>query len=138
LLGVLALWQPIAGEVYRVTGWRALLHAAAQLGGLWLIARAVARIDPLELAGIKPESESGPLQIAGPYGWVRHPVYLGWLLAAFGAAHMTGNRLAFAAISAAYLLIAVPWEERSLRRAFGESYERYQRAVRWRIIPFVY
>jgi protein-S-isoprenylcysteine O-methyltransferase Ste14 len=138
LLCVLALWQPIAGDVYHVTGWRAILHAVVQLSGLWLIARSVARIDPLELAGIKPESESGPLQIAGPYRWVRHPLYLGWVIAVFGAAHMTGNRLAFAAISTAYLLAAIPWEERSLRRTFGDSYARYQGAVRWRIVPFVY
>jgi len=32
----------------------------------------------------------------------------------------------------------VPWEERSLVRAFGDDYVRYQRDVRWRIIPFIY
>lgn len=138
LLGVLASWQPVAGDVYDVTGWRVFLHAAVQLGGVWLISRSVARIDPLELAGIRPESRGGALQIAGPYRWVRHPLYLGWLLAVFGAAHMTGNRLAFAAISTAYLVAAIPWEERSLRRTFGQSYERYQRTVRWRLVPFVY
>ena len=41
------------------------------------------------------------LQISGPYRLVRHPLYLGWLLAVFGAAHMTGDRLMFAAISPA-------------------------------------
>src|ERR1700694_2047910 len=56
LLIVLALWQPVAGRVYAVTGWRALAHAAVQLSGVWLIARSVAQIDPLELAGIKPAS----------------------------------------------------------------------------------
>jgi protein-S-isoprenylcysteine O-methyltransferase Ste14 len=60
------------------------------------------------------------------------------VLAVFGAAHMTGDRLAFAVTSSLYLVIAVPWEERSLRKAFGEDYARYVRAVRWRIIPFVY
>ena len=37
-----------------------------------------------------------------------------------------------------YLAVAIPWEERSLVRAFGDSYERYQRQVRWRILPYVY
>ena len=138
LLVVLALWQPIAGHPYTVTGWRSIVHAAVQLGGIWLIARAVAKIDALELAGIRPASGSDSLQIAGPYRWVRHPLYLGWLLAVFGAADMTADRLAFAAITTVYLLIAIPWEERSLRRIFGEPYARYQQAVRWRIIPYVY
>jgi methanethiol S-methyltransferase len=138
LLLVLALWEPVDGDAYRITGWGAWALGALQLSGLWLIARAVARIDPLELAGIKPESARGELQVAGPYGWVRHPLYLGWALAVFGAAHMTGSRLLFAAISTAYLVVAVPFEERSLRRAFGEEYARYQRDVRWRILPFVY
>lgn len=139
LLVVLALWQPIAaGDAWAVTGWRAVVHASVQLGGVWLIARSVATIDPLELAGIKPPSGSDSLQIAGPYRWVRHPLYLGWLLAVFGAAHMTADRLTFAAITSAYLFVAIPWEERSLLRMFGEPYARYQRTVRWRIIPYVY
>ena len=138
LLVVLSLWQRVAGDVYIVTGWRAIAHAAVQLSGLWLIARSVAKIDPLELAGIKPASGSDSLQIAGPYRWVRHPLYLGWLLAVLGAAHMTADRLTFAALTTGYLLVAIPWEERSLLRTFGESYARYQRLVRWRIVPYLY
>jgi protein-S-isoprenylcysteine O-methyltransferase Ste14 len=138
LLLVLALWQPIAGTVYAVAGWRVVAHAAVQVAGIWLIARSVSEIDPLELAGIKPPSGSDSLQFGGPYRWVRHPLYLGWLLAVFGAAHMTANRLAFASITTAYLLVAIPWEERSLRRLFGEPYARYQQTVRWRVIPFLY
>ena len=46
--------------------------------------------------------------------------------------------MAFAVITSMYLVVAVPWEERSLVRSFGEDYVRYQRQVRWRIIPFVY
>jgi methanethiol S-methyltransferase len=138
LLMVLACWQPIAGEAYGVTGWRAVAHAAVQVGGLWLITRSVATIDPLELAGIKPTSGHNALQITGPYRWVRHPLYLGWLLAVFGAAHMTADRLTFAVITTAYLWVAIPWEERSLLRMFGEPYARYQQTVRWRIIPYVY
>ena len=78
------------------------------------------------------------LQFRGPYRWVRHPLYLGWLLATFGPAHMTGDRLVFAAISLFYLVIAVPFEERSLIDTFGEPYRRYRELVRWRIVPYVY
>jgi methanethiol S-methyltransferase len=142
LLAVLVLWQRVDGDVYRVDGWRAVVHAAVQIAGIWLIARSVARIDALELAGIRaaPAGSSEPtdLQIAGPYRWVRHPLYLGWVLAVFGAAHMTADRLTFAAITTGYLILAVPWEERALRRTFGAQYERYQRTVRWRMVPYVY
>ena len=138
LLIVCLLWQPVGGDVYFVTGWRALAHAGVQLGGVWLIARAVGTIDPLELAGIHRPIASAMLQITGPYRWVRHPLYLGWLLAVLGTAHMTGDRLLFAAMSSIYLLAAIPWEERSLVRTFGQQYEDYKRQVRWRVVPFVY
>ena len=138
LIVVCLAWRPIGGDLYDTPGFGAVAHAAIQLTGVWIIARAVARIDPLELAGIRPPSASGGLQTSGVYRWVRHPVYLGWVLAVFGAAHMTGDRLAFAVITTAYLVVAVPWEERSLMRTFGEDYAQYVREVKWRMIPFIY
>ena len=138
LMLVCLAWQPIGGDLYHAAGVRAVLHAIVQLCGVWLIARSVARIDPLELAGIRTATGISSLQIEGPYRLVRHPLYLGWILALFGTGHLTGDRLAFAAISSIYLLVAVPWEERSLMQSFGEDYARYAREVRWRVIPFVY
>jgi protein-S-isoprenylcysteine O-methyltransferase Ste14 len=138
LIAVCVLWQPIGGEIYDDAGVLAFAHAAVQIAGLWLIVRAVARIDPLELAGIHPPRTDDALQTAGPYRWVRHPLYLGWVVMVFGAAHMTRDRLAFAALTTIYLAVAVPWEERSLERTFGDAYVRYRRVVRWRIVPFIY
>jgi len=138
LLVVCALWQPVGGSVYQATGWRAVAHVCVQLAGVWFIARSVRIIDPLELAGIRRRSASEALQITGPYRWVRHPLYLGWLMAVFGTAHMTGDRLTFAATSSIYLFVAIPWEERALVRTFGKKYEDYKRQVRWRVVPFVY
>jgi protein-S-isoprenylcysteine O-methyltransferase Ste14 len=138
LMLVCALWRPIGGELYRVTGFAAVALAAVQLAGVWITARGVARIDPLELAGIRPASASQGLQVTGPFRWVRHPLYLGWVLMVFGAAHMTGDRLAFAVITTIYLVVAIPWEERSLLKIFGEEYTRYMRNVTWRMIPFIY
>src|SRR5215510_6028235 len=123
LIAVCLLWQPIGGDLYNAPSALAIVLALVQLLGVGIIARAVARIDPLELAGIRTEDEAaskrataGPsaLQITGPYRLVRHPIYLGWIVIVFGAAHMTGDRLAFAAISSSYLIVAIPWEERSL------------------------
>jgi protein-S-isoprenylcysteine O-methyltransferase Ste14 len=138
LMLVCVLWRPIGGEIYHATGIRAIAHAAIQIAGVWITARGVARIDPLELAGIRPAAGTERLQVTGPYRWVRHPLYLGWMLAVFGTAHMTGDRLAFAAITTIYLVVAIPWEERSLLKSFGDDYARYVRDVTWRMIPFIY
>jgi protein-S-isoprenylcysteine O-methyltransferase Ste14 len=141
LIAVIALWQPVGGTLYAVDGPRAFLHAALQIAGVLLIARAVSGLDPLELAGIRrarATTTPEPLQISGPYRYVRHPLYLGWMLALFGSAHMTGDRFAFAALTSLYLVIAIPWEERSLRNTFGDDYARYAARVRWRVLPFVY
>jgi len=137
-IAVCACWAPVGGELYRISGPWALANAAVQLYGIWLIGQSVRGIDPLELAGIRRERARGPLQIGGPYALVRHPLYFGWVLAVFGAAHMTGDRFAFAMLTTLYLVIAVPWEERSLVTSFGEDYRRYARRVRWRIVPFIY
>ena len=138
LIGVCAVWQPVGGEIYRINGWQAIALALVQLAGVLIIAGAVRAIDALELAGIRHHASDDSLQFRGPYRWVRHPLYLGWLLATFGPAHMTGDRLVFAAISLFYLVIAVPFEERSLIGTFGEPYLRYRELVRWRIVPYVY
>jgi methanethiol S-methyltransferase len=131
-------WQPIGGEAYHVRGWLAVAHAIVQIAGVLIVASAVRTIDALDLAGIRSHSASETLQIAGPYRWVRHPLYLGWLLATFGPAHMTGDRLFFAGISAFYLILAIPLEERSLGANLGAAYASYQKQVRWRIVPYVY
>ena len=128
----------MAASCTRHTGWIGAGHVVVQLLGVWIIAQSVRAIDALELAGIRSQSDAAGLQVAGPYRLVRHPLYLGWILVVFGAALMTGDRLAFAAITTLYLVLAIPWEERSLRAAFGSDYERYMRHVRWRMIPFIY
>jgi protein-S-isoprenylcysteine O-methyltransferase Ste14 len=138
LILVCAAWRPVGGHLYEASGAGAASLIVVQLAGIWIIARAVARIDPLELAGIRPVSTDDPLQTSGVYGWVRHPIYLGWTLAVFGTPHMTGDRLTFAAVSTLYLALAVPFEERSLARSFGEEYVRYRGAVKWRMLPFIY
>jgi protein-S-isoprenylcysteine O-methyltransferase Ste14 len=135
-IGVIAGWQAIGGLLFHTTAWLMVV----QLTGFILSWRSVRAIDPLELAGIRAAAgdASAGLQTGGPYRLVRHPLYLGWVLMVFGAARMTGDRLAFAAMTTAYLLVAIPWEERSLERSFGEAYRRYKTQVRWRVFPFVY
>jgi protein-S-isoprenylcysteine O-methyltransferase Ste14 len=137
LVLVCVLWQPVAGTVYAVEGGARWLFYALQFLGLHLIVRAAGFIDPFELAGIRQAQRQDAVvfRTDGPFGLVRHPIYLGWLLMTFATPTMTINRLLFASISSAYLVVAIPWEERSLAVAFGDRYRAYQASVRWRLIP---
>jgi protein-S-isoprenylcysteine O-methyltransferase Ste14 len=134
-------WQPVPGMVYARGGWSALPHWVAVIAGGVLTWRAAAVLDPLELAGIRQargDDRAPAFRLVGPYRWVRHPIYLGWMLIVFGVPEMTRTRLTFAVLSSAYLLIAIPFEERSLERDFGETYRAYRRAVPWRVMPLVW
>jgi protein-S-isoprenylcysteine O-methyltransferase Ste14 len=51
---------------------------------------------------------------------------------------MNGTRFVFAATSTLYLVAAIPFEERDLRRTFGDAYRLYSDKVRFKIIPGVY
>lgn len=145
-IAVCALWRPVPGVLYQLDGpWRWLGHAV-QLAGIVLTVRASAAIDMLDLAGVRQvrRARSGvaaphvPLETRGLYGFVRHPLYFAWVLIVFGAPAMTATRAVFAAVSTAYLALAIPLEERSLIEIFGADYERYRRQVRWRMLPGVY
>jgi protein-S-isoprenylcysteine O-methyltransferase Ste14 len=140
-VAVCALWRDVPGAAYRHAGLWAVPHWIAVGLGAWLIMRSTGVIDPLDLAGIRQASRAQTppgFRVVGPYHLVRHPIYLGWLLLVFGVPHMTATRLAFAAISSAYLVVAIPFEERSLIETFGDEYRRYQQLVRWRLIPGVW
>src|SRR5262245_58961194 len=77
LIAVCLLWKPIGGELFDVHGSGAVVLTMVQLAGIAVIARAVAAIDPLELAGIRPSSAATSLQVGGVSRVVRHPLYLG-------------------------------------------------------------
>jgi protein-S-isoprenylcysteine O-methyltransferase Ste14 len=139
LTGLCLWWRPVGGSVYQFAGLAAGPFLLVQATGVWLVSKAVRAIRALELAGIeRPGAQPDELQITGPYRLVRHPLYLGWVLLVCATPHMTGDRLLFAVATAAYIAVAIPWEERDLTRDFGDRYRRYQGAVRWRLVPFVY
>src|SRR5262249_25221153 len=63
------------------------------------------------------------------YRYVRHPLYVGWLLAFWCAPVMTIAHLFFAVMTTAYILVAIRFEEADLTAAHGEEYLRYQEEV---------
>lgn len=158
---VCLLWRPAPALVYELSGAAAWGATAARVLGVWLTLEAAARIDPRELAGLRQawtfgdrsdrgrdsipsptspiaDASASPLVARGGYGLVRHPIYLGWILMVWGVPVMSAGRLTFAAVSTLYLLLAIPFEERSLHARFGPAYAGYARIVRWRVIPGVY
>ena len=140
-IAVCALWQPVPGVAWDVDGPARWLLWALQAAGVWLTLRSAAILDIRELAGLtSPNRPTRPTEYrsSGPYGWVRHPIYSGWFLLVFAVSPMTMTRLTFAVVSCAYLLIAIPLEERSMRASTPGAYERYMQRVKWRLCPGVY
>ena len=138
LMAMCLLWQPIGGELYRAHGLVAALLWLAQVAGLVVSLVAVGRISVRELGGLADPRPSEALEYSGLYGFVRHPLYLGWVLLFIPVPTLTGDRLLFAVVSTVYILIAMPFEEAGLVAHFGDRYREYRRAVRWRLIPYIH
>ena len=159
LIGVCYNWRPVPGVAWQVSSPWIWGIRGVQLAGIWLTLRGAAVIDGFELAGVRqtltPKAQfptpkntaatAWELEVGrwesrteGPYGWVRHPIYLGWILVVFSVGTMTMTRLVFAGISTVYLLIAIPFEERTIRAQSSGGYDDYSRRVRWKLIPGLY
>ena len=63
------------------------------------------------------------------YKWVRHPLYLGFILAFWATPEMTAGHLLLAAGISIYILIAIRYEETDLIHLFGKDYELYREQV---------
>jgi methanethiol S-methyltransferase len=140
LLLILLFWQwrPMGGIVWDVqneTG-RIVLYAMYAFGWLTVLT-ATFLINHFDLFGLRQvflywrgnEYAPIPFRTPGPYNYVRHPLYVGWLFAFWSTPTMTAAHLVFAIATTAYILLAIQFEERDLVRFYGKTYRDYKKRV---------
>lgn len=137
LLLLFAKWQPMGGVIWDAgnSTTRVVLYATFALGWITVLA-ATFLINHFDLFGMRqvwlhligrPYTQ---LKFGTPflYRYVRHPLYVGWLLVFWSAPVMTSAHLLFAVMTTAYILIAIQFEERDLVRIHPE-YATYKQQV---------
>lgn len=123
LIALFVFWRPIGGVIWDVQqpAARGLLYAVFAAG--WLIVLiSTFLINHFDLFGLRQVwlyfrgREHTHLKFAtpGPYRFVRHPLYVGWLLGFWATPTMTASHLLFAALTTVYILSAIRLEERDL------------------------
>ncbi|OAI52375.1 hypothetical protein AYO46_05610 [Betaproteobacteria bacterium SCGC AG-212-J23] len=132
-------WRPIAEPVL----WR--IENPVAVNAIWAIfwlgwgvlLLATFLINHFELFGLRqvfsrltgreiPEAE---FRTPFLYRYVRHPIYLGFVLGMWAAPVMTAGHLLFAAGGTGYILVGIWFEERDLVAQFGDRYRRYREQV---------
>jgi protein-S-isoprenylcysteine O-methyltransferase Ste14 len=137
LVLLFAQWRPIPAVVWRAEGGLAGVLTAIHFAGFGLVLASTFLIDHFELFGLKQvfaRLTGRPLPapvFRTPlfYKRVRHPIYLGFLLAFWAAPTMTAGHLLFAVATTGYILIGIWFEERDLIALFGDRYRDYRRQV---------
>jgi methanethiol S-methyltransferase len=138
LAALFAHWQPILMPVWTVTNplGVAILHVVFWLG--WaLVLLSTFLINHFELFGLRQvwarlTGRTLPQPVFRTpflYKRVRHPLYLGFLLAFWSTPTMTAGHLLFAMATTGYILIGIWLEERDLVDLFGDQYRRYREQV---------
>jgi methanethiol S-methyltransferase len=138
LIALFAFWQPIGGVVWDVTNPVVRNAINAVFGfGFALVFVATLLINHFDLFGLRQvalylaRKPYTYLEFRTPlfYRYVRHPLYVGWLIAFWATPTMTGAHLLFAVLTSAYILTAIRWEEHDLVTVHGSKYRDYQKRV---------
>jgi methanethiol S-methyltransferase len=137
LITLFVFWQPMGGTVWNVTNpiGKIALYAAGVVGWL-LVLFSTYLINHFDLFGLRQVwlhlrgREYTALVFKTPilYKFVRHPLYLGFILAFWATPTMTVAHLVFALMTTAYILVAIQLEERDLI-AEHPQYAEYKRRV---------
>jgi methanethiol S-methyltransferase len=138
LLLLFYAWQPMGGTLWDIRDplVRGTIYSLFA-GGWVLVLVATFLINHFDLFGMRQvwlylnDLPYTPLEFKTPvlYRYVRHPLYVGWLLTFWATPTMTAAHLVFAIATTAYILIAIQFEERDLAAVHGAAYEAYRRQV---------
>src|SRR5262245_4067817 len=135
---LISLWQPLGPKVWHVENevGRAALWTLFAAG--WLMVPLVSLlINHFDLFGTRQvwlqlrrtAYSHLPFRTPGIYKVIRHPFYVGWMVAFWATPTMSLGHLLFAGLMTTYMLAAIPFEERDLVDVFGERYRAYRREV---------
>jgi protein-S-isoprenylcysteine O-methyltransferase Ste14 len=137
-------WRPIPTVVWEVANPKlAMTIIGGSLVGWLLVLASTFMINHFELFGVHQvvNNLSGRPMVAphfktpALYKLVRHPIYLGFIIAFWVAPVMTVGHLLFAAVTTAYIFVGIALEEHDLVKLFGNEYVRYRERVSM-LIPF--
>jgi protein-S-isoprenylcysteine O-methyltransferase Ste14 len=138
-------WQPMVGDVWTVER-PAAAHVLAGISwfGWTLVLVSTFLISHFELFGLVQvfarlrgrQPPEPTFRTPGLYRYVRHPIYLGFILAFCSTPTMTVGHLFFSVATTGYILLGIWFEERDLVARFGERYRRYREQVGM-LLPFM-
>ena len=128
-------WRPIPAVVWEITNPQiAMVVLAISFVGWLLVLVSTFIINHFELFGLQQvvinlsgKTAAEP-QFKTPslYKHLRHPIYLGFIIAFWAAPTMTAGHLLFAVVTTAYIFVGIFLEERDLIELFGEDYRHYK------------
>ncbi len=138
-------WRSIPGTLWdlRGTAFGGALAVTFWLGwGVLLISTFL--INHFELFGLQQvwsyvrgaEIHRPDFKAPALYRLVRHPIYLGFVIAFWSAPVMTVGHLLFSVATTGYILVGIYFEERDLVAAYGQKYREYRARVPM-LIPFL-
>ena len=144
LLLLFWFWQPMGGVIWQVESETAqVILQGLCLFGFGIVLISTFLINHFDLFGLRQVwlyftgKRYEPLPFRTPlfYNYVRHPLYLGFMIGFWAAPVMTVAHLFFAIMTTAYMLTAIQFEEKDLIKHFGEKYLNYKRSAPM-LIPF--